>query len=91
MLYAVTCEDLCRAIFPVNRKRYRHGPFWELDPAALRVRHLQMVGDQVKLLAGHAKSRRIVDLHRRTIGGNSVNFTEICPRLTLARRFSAAG
>jgi hypothetical protein len=47
----------------MNWQGDRHGAFGVFDPAAVGGGHLQMVGHQVKLLAGHPESGMIVDIH----------------------------
>ena len=63
MLHAVAGEDLRRAVVAMNRQRDRQGALGVFDPVALGCGHLQMVGHQVELLAGHPESGMIVDFH----------------------------
>src|SRR5579862_1403431 len=74
MLNPVAAEDLYGTIISVDRQSHRHRPLGKLDPAPFRVRYLQMVSNQVKLLTGHAESGMIVNLHPGRISAEAGNF-----------------
>ena len=63
VLHAVAGEHLGGPVVAMNRQGDRHGALGIFDAVALGVGDLQMVGHQVKLLAGHPESRVIVDFH----------------------------
>jgi hypothetical protein len=47
----------------MNRQGDGQGTFGEFEPVALVLRNLEMVGDEVELLARHAEGRMVVDFH----------------------------
>ena len=67
MLHPMAREHPCRSIITMNRQRHSHGALRILDPGAIVLRDLQIIRNQIELLAGHVKRRMIVNLHARTI------------------------
>src|SRR6185503_18770080 len=67
MLDAIAAKNFRPAIIPMDRERHDHRPFRVLEPAPIGFRDLQMVGDQIELLAGHLKSGMVVNLHARKV------------------------
>jgi hypothetical protein len=67
VLHPVTGEHLGVAIVTMNRQRHGQGAFGILDPVAFRVGDLKVIGDQIELLAGHLKSRVVVNVHRASL------------------------
>src|SRR5881296_207184 len=70
MLDAVAHEDLRAAIVAVNRDGHGDRTFRELESVAIVGGDLKIIRHQVKLLAGHAEGRMVVDVHRATLAGS---------------------
>ncbi len=65
MLHSVAWENLRGAVVTPNRDGDDHGAFGILQAVALRYGNLEEIGHLIELLAGHPKSRMIVDVHGR--------------------------
>ena len=63
MLNPVSAENLNAAVITSNRQSNRHRSFGEFKPPSFRFGDLQMVRDEIKLLASHPKSGMVVNFH----------------------------
>src|SRR5687767_14915841 len=76
VLHSVAREYTGRTVIAVNRQRHRYRTLRVFQPPAIIFGDLKIIGDQIELLAGHVKSRMIVNLHARTIAESLPNTTE---------------
>ena len=67
MLHPVAVEHARAAVVHVDRNRDGHRALGILHPVAIALRHLQVVGDLIELLAGHPPDRVVVNVHAGTI------------------------
>ena len=63
MLHAVAGENASGAIVAMNGQRDGHGTLGIFEAVAFGIGNFEMVGDRVELLAGHAESRAVVNIH----------------------------
>jgi hypothetical protein len=65
MLDAVALEGLRAAVIHVHRQRHRHGALWEHEPIAIVRIDLQIIGDDLELVAGHLEDFVVVNAHKK--------------------------
>ncbi len=65
MLNAITLESLGGAVVHMDRERHRHRPFRIHQPIAVVLIDVQVIRDDLKLVASHLENFVMVDSHRQ--------------------------
>ena len=68
VLNAIALESLRAAIIHVHRERDRDGALREHEPIAIVGIDLEIIGDDVELIASHAKYVVVINIHRSESG-----------------------
>jgi hypothetical protein len=63
MLNAVALKSFCAAIIHVNRQRHRHGAFGIHEAIPIVLIDIQVIGDDLKLVARHFEHFVVVNNH----------------------------
>ena len=64
MLHAVTLESLGAAVVHVHRQRDGHGALRIHEPIAIVLIDVQVIGDDLELVAGHLEDFVVVNAHK---------------------------
>ena len=68
MLDAITLESLGTAVVHVNGQSDRHGAFRKHEPIAIVLIDLQVIGDDLELVARHLENFVVVNAHKSGAG-----------------------
>jgi hypothetical protein len=69
MLNAVALKSLCAAIIHVNRQRHRHSAFGIHEAIAIVLIDIQVISDDLKLVARHFEHFVVVNNHGTRLEG----------------------
>jgi hypothetical protein len=84
VLDAVSLEGLRAAVIHVHRERYGHGTLRQHEPIAIVRIDLQIIGNDLELVAGHLEDFVVVDAHKKE--GRKVECPGVKFRCYLRRR-----
>ena len=68
MLHAITLEGLDAAVVHVNRERDGDGALREHEPVAIVLVDVQVIGDDLELVASHLEHFVVVNAHKKRPG-----------------------